>query len=359
VIGIFVLNNKTDFLVNFKSRIFFFNIFILVILLIGTIEVVYGLTYSFTYLSSGKVIYRSGSTFFNPNLYSLWCASVYFILAYVYWTKPLKRNLLIIPMILITYSIYLTGSRGVFLLLLFCMFLVCILLPKNRFRFMPIIIFSSSFLAIFCTSVVLQYLNIGVIDFTSSLLIIKKSLTTPTETYTMNYAGVKSMVFLGERFINAPTEVLSYIVTNMRELSPGFDEFMFEYLSSAGHFFENRIRSETKLSLDLRFNLNVLRGEGGDSGWLNIIKNYSFITFLTILFQHLFLLFWGFKLQKVQKSINSSVVIGIQIFLILINFTLKFYAFPFVILTTILHLFSILLLINQTLIQQTHNKRLR
>ena len=128
--------------------------------------------------------------------------------------------------------------------------------------------------------------------------------------------------------------------------------------TEAPKFFTNGIRSETKLSLDLRFNLNVLRGEGGDSGWINIIKNYSFITFLTILFQHLFLLFWGSKLQKVQRSINSSIAIGIQIFLVLINCTLKFYAFPFVILTIILQLFSMLLLINQNLIQQTHNKDL-
>ena len=314
------------------------------------------MTYSFTLLSTGKTVYRAAVTFMNPNLYALWTISVYFILAYVYWIVPSKRILLIIPMFLITYSIYLTGSRGVFLIFLFCMIIASILLPKNKGRSSPIIIFIVSFLTIYLTSVILLNLNIGIFDFTSTQLKISRSLGSLEHTNFMNYAGINSIVNLGDRFLIAPTEVLSYIIVNMRDLYPWFDAFMYENFDFLGQYLNDRIRSETKLSLDLRFNLKYLGESSGDSGWLNVIKDYGFFVALIIFLQHIFLLSCGIRLYIAEKNVNSSIVIMIQLFLILINFIIKFYAFPFVIILSMLQLFSMLLLINQTLIYKNNNR---
>ena len=350
--GSFKDNNKI--LININSNILFLNVIAFILAMIGAVEVLYGMTYSFTLLSTGETVYRAAATFMNPNLYALWLVSVYFILAYVYWIVPSKRTLLIIPMFLITCSIYLTGSRGVFLIFLFCMIVASILLPKNKSRFWPIIIFIVSFLTIYFTSVILLKLNIGTFDFTSTELSISRSAVQWENTNSMNYAGVNGIVNLGDRFLIAPTEVISYIIVNFRDTYPWFDDFMYKNFDLLGQFFNDRIRSETKLSLDLRFNLKLLEGGSGDSGWLGVIEDYGFITALIIFLQHILLLSCGIRLYIAEKNINSSIVIIIQLFLILINFIIKFYAFPFIIILSMLQLFSILLLIHQTLIYKNN-----
>ena len=118
----------------------------------------------------------------------------------------------------------------------------------------------------------------------------------------------------------------------------------FENFDFLGQYLNDRIRSETKLSLDLRFNLKYLGESSGDSGWLNVIKDYGFFVALIIFLQHIFLLSCGIRLYIAEKNVNSSIVIMIQLFLILINFIIKFYAFPFVIILSMLQLFSMLLL---------------
>ena len=140
--------SKKTFEFKFKYLI----IILLIPLIIGLVEVITGLTYSFTANTGGTTVFRATSTFFNPNIYALWIASLYFMLSFGCWLKFQKQNLLYLAMFLSVFSIYITGSRGVFLSMITALFFITFMLPNNKNKFVPLLIFITSFFTIYFVS---------------------------------------------------------------------------------------------------------------------------------------------------------------------------------------------------------------
>ena len=339
LLGIFEFKNNPSIFKNIRLNIFYFSIIIILPLTIGLVEVLWGLTYSFTLIfSTGKTIFRATSTFFNPNLYAVWLTIIYFVFSYIYWIKPSIRKMLILPFFLISFSMYLTGSRGVLLIFIFCMILAIILMPREKGRLSPFIIFITSFVSIYTASLILINLDIGIFNFSTTYL--------TTGDWGVGYnaignAGIMSLVNLGDRFFSSPFEVLGYIFGHVHEKWPWLEKF-----NSLGQYFHQILKAETVMSLDLRFNLNRIGAGSGDSGWMNSIRQFGYLITSIIFLQYLIILYAGIKFYIKSKNINSTLVITIQIFCILINFIIKFYAFPVVIMLSMFQLISLLILLD-------------
>lgn len=334
VLGLFSFKNLKKQLDNIYSKTTQLSIIIFIPLIFAFIEVFWGLTFNFT-LYDTHTTFRAASTFFNPNIYAVWLVAIFFVLSVINWSNLLKIQYLILPMFLTIFSIYLTGSRGVFLIFLFCMSLATILLPRNKFKFFPISFLIGSFLLIYFVFYTLVSFNIGIMDF--------RYLPD------IGLSGTHALVNLGNRFFSAPIEIIGYLLKNIEGRVTWIDVLLFQHLSFFTDFILSNLKIPTILSLDLRFNLTVLGEAVGDSGWLNSIKNFGWSATFLILFQHLCIIYFAVILYINEKNIFSSIAINIQIFSILLNFTIKFYAFPIVIVLSLLQLFSILILINQSL----------
>lgn len=328
---------------------------------VGFVEVMYGLTNSFTALDGNITIFRANSTFLNPNVYAIWLGMIFLILSAIFWLNSSDIKKLLLPMFVLVFSIYITGSRSVFLILVIALSFITLLMPGRKQKFIPILIFFFSFLFIYLFSLTMKFLDFAVFDLSNNRLDIY------TAEKNFGKAGFNSLVNLGDRFLLAPIQAFYYAINTFLYyffetikvlkdmLISNFEISLYdttlpnkELDHTTVPFFSNSYKKimsdETILSMDLRFNVKALKSQYGDNGYLGFIQKFGYFTLMLYVLQSAVILWQSVSIYLKDRNTIVSIIIGMQIFVILISSVIKFYDFPVIIMLSIINIFILVLI---------------
>ncbi|MHA2282050.1 MAG: O-antigen ligase family protein [Promethearchaeota archaeon] len=266
---------------------------LLLMVAIGTWEVLSLRTFSGAYIDSGEYVPRASALLFNPNVLGFWCAFVAIFAAFTFHSKTWSRKLSALMLVLAGFGILLSGSRSGLIICLLLLGLASILLfvIRKRIReiaaFRPLLIFAA---------------GMGTI----SLLL--KGLDKVTG-HTLK--GLRAMALLVERFVDVPKQIANY----------GFYRF------SGYGVLKNTPGSDSGFNIHSRLTATV---ELPDNGYLAMLQDGGWPALTAWIILWIWLAGIGIqalrKAPGVRSTYSLSVVVGCALSAM---FMRAFQVFPF------------------------------
>jgi len=244
---------------------------------------------------SGAMVYRGSATLFNPNLFAFWASLVYLGCAYCKHVYKQHQKIFLLGMILASAAIYMSGSRSASYLLFLVLF-IPILLMRNRFNLLALIVFPLTMLTIY------SWARWVVTFFTTSRL------------------GWNEVVLLGERFRAAPLYLINYILKFL-----GYSGYSFSVINAPREvgFSMTGVPPEVAMSIEGRF-----AGLGSDSGWLTLYQDVGLIGFSAVILVCCLLVVWGIRAYIADRSFSSVYALSVLFYCLLTGLVMRFQIFP-------------------------------
>ena len=282
------------------------SIIILILSIFANIyEVLINKSWVQTQLGKDYYIYRGSSFFYNPNLYAYFSALTF--LGVLNLSKYNNRiNLLKhILAILAIVAIFLSGSRSIYLILLFSVTLLVVFSNKIKIIYLyPILIY------------VMSCLNIYIFSDT----IFSK--------FNNRINIFENIYLLSSRFYSIPGDLILYCHSKLIPYTTMFKSHNYDLVNKT-------IQFQTNQSIDGRLCW------GCDNGWIVLLKDFGFIGLGAFLILYIIL----FKKIITSKQIaeNKSTIAASLIFIIFAGSVLRFQMLTFTVVTSC---FIVLMLTN-------------
>lgn len=342
----FLSKNNLNMNIDFILKIL---IFLLICYnIISIFEVFTGFTYNFTSKSTtGLSDFRSSSTFFNPNVYSIWLSTLFLFITYSLWKNNYFIFKKLILLILISIAFYFTGSRSLFMVFLASILGITILMPKQKYRFYPILIFVFTFIVIYALSKLAVIYDIGIIDLTKIKFDAYKYLSHIDDFYqrNMGYAGFSSLERLGERFFLAPLQTVFYLIKLIKDKFEIINTGLNLVIPNFELLYDKIVSKEVLASIKGRVDDTKM---SSDSGWIGFKYLFNGISLILFFLQILLLVVISIAQYYYSRNINSSFIIGVCIFYLMSGVLIKFYLFPVILIFSIIQSFVIYIMLKKT-----------
>lgn len=231
--------------------------------------------------SSGDVIYRASSVFFNPNLLGLWASFVYLWCGYGVYAYKSHRKTMLWGMVLSSIALYMSGSRSS-AYMLFVVLLIPTLSLSGRARWMILWIFPATILTIY---------SIG------------KLLSLQFAFYGESWS---QLTLLGERFLTAPLYLVNYLLLKL-----GLMPYIYGVPIEVSTAIEGR-----------------LSGDGSDGGWILLYQDAGWLGVAAMVWGCSMLIFMGIRTHLVRRGPESAYSLAILVLCLLTGLVMRFQVFP-------------------------------
>jgi hypothetical protein len=302
------INKKSDISIRYNNYIINILIFILILAIIfGLYEVWLNKAWAQTQIGFNVFVYRSSSIFYNPNLFAYLCSLLY--MGLIFFTEHEKtiniKNHSIA--LLLLFAIFITGSRGVYLFLIFS--ITVIILLNKKF----ILIYSYPFLF---------YILCAIVSFFSLIELI-------TPDYRINL--IENFYYLAQRFFNIPFDITRFLIYKFSQIIASQCIFLnslslFTLCDQLSQLIPsspsspssplNTMDTASQASIEGRF------CTGCDNGWSVLKINLGLLGILSFIIIYINIIYTIIKSNN--KYMQKTTAIGIILFIILVSSTIRF-----------------------------------
>jgi len=247
-------------------------------------EVFFKRSWAVTPESSGDMVYRGSATLFNPNLLGFWGSLVYLACIYALHEFKQNRKLILTGMVLVSFLIYFSGSRGSLLFLLTVLLLSAMMgmMAKGSFRWVSLLIMPITMVSIYC---IVSWLIIPFVP---------------------NTEGWQEILFLGERFAQTPIYIINYSLL-LIDVS----------------FSVPSVPNEISVAIEGRFS-----GLSADAGWLVLYFDIGWLGLAAIVSLCLMAFWRGVVCYLATRSAFSIFALSALCFCLLHGLVMRYQIFP-------------------------------